>query len=119
MKATATSLLYGTVTEQLELKFDDILYCQADNNYTNVYVRGYKRPFLFSNTLKLVENCLDRRFYRINRSVLINLEYISFLDINDEKEVKLKNGEEFSLAVRRKVSFKRMIKSEMPRLMRP
>lgn len=118
MKTTSSSILYGTLSDQTEIKFDDILYCQADNNYTEVYVKGYRRPFILSSTLKTVEENLDRRFYRVSRGVLINMEFISCLDINDEKEVKLKTGQEFSLAVRRKVKFKRLIKSIQPELIR-
>lgn len=118
MKSTKTSILYGTISAQEELMFDDIVYCKADNNYTEVYVKNTKRPYVLSDTLKLVEENLDKRFYRINRSTLINLDYISCLDINNDKEVLLKSGDEFSVAVRRKVNFKRKMKAENPSIIK-
>ncbi len=59
----------------VKLKLADIIYFEADANYTNVYTKD--RKFVIRSILKELEAKLDpNRFARIHKSFLINLEEI-------------------------------------------
>ncbi len=52
-------------------KVNNIVFCEADTNYTKIYLTTGKR-FLVSKTLKIVENLLPKEvFFRIHKSYLI------------------------------------------------
>jgi DNA-binding LytR/AlgR family response regulator len=59
------------------LPLSDILYLEADSNYTYLHQKGAK-PILVSKTLKQFETVLIQRmdFIRIHRSYLINLRFL-------------------------------------------
>lgn len=112
MKVSKNSIIYGSIANPTIITFDEILYCVADNNYTEIYTSIREKPFVFSATLKETEEKLgDKRFYRINRGVLINIEYLSIFKNDKFHDVYLKNGSYFPVATRRKVAFKRYMKN--------
>ena len=54
----------------------DILYCKADNNYTEIYLNNNKKK-LVSKTLKYFEDALtDASFARVHKSYLVNVNEI-------------------------------------------
>ena len=59
------------------LKIQDIVRCESDNNYTNIYSINGKR-IVVSRTLKEYDEMLSPfRFFRIHKSHLINLAYLA------------------------------------------
>ncbi len=73
----------------VKVKFADILYLQADDNYTFVFTTDKK--FMLSHTLKAVEDKLPHdRFMRIHRSYLIRLGAIEKLS---EHSVTIKGSQ--------------------------
>ena len=73
----AFSKLILPTQEGLEfVHLDDIIRCQADSNYTHVYLED-GRHLLMAKTLKDVERLLeDGRFFRTHQSHLIHLDKI-------------------------------------------
>ncbi|MCF8256816.1 MAG: LytTR family transcriptional regulator DNA-binding domain-containing protein [Flavobacteriales bacterium] len=68
-------LFVRTGNALVKVKFEDILYLQALDNYTQVYTRD--KRFTISYTLKTVESKLPpERFIRIHRSYIIHLDAI-------------------------------------------
>ncbi len=66
------SLFIRTNGMLVKLKLQDIIYLEADANYTQVYAKDKK--FVIRSTLKDLEGKLDpNRFVRIHKSFLINL----------------------------------------------
>jgi two-component system LytT family response regulator len=58
----------------VELK--DIVYCEAESNYTKVFLTSGKN-YLLSRTLRDVQEVLEERnFLRVHRQYLINLDHI-------------------------------------------
>jgi len=56
---------------------EDILYCQAESNYTSVVLKGGKK-ILISKVLKDIDETLaGGDFFRVHNSYLINLNHIS------------------------------------------
>ena len=88
---------------------DDIQYCQAEDNYTQMFLNSGSM-LLVSKTLKKLEELLDtHNFIRINRSTLINLNYLKSYVRGKSPAVILDNGKEFSLSPNRKSSFLKRI----------
>jgi len=58
---------------------DEILYCQADSNYTVLELKS-GRKLTISMNLGKVEEMLPEVFVRISRSVIINLQYLTQVD---------------------------------------
>ena len=59
------------------LSIKDILYCEAEGNYTHIYMRDGEKH-LVSKTLRDVSELLSGSlFTRVHQSYLINLEYVS------------------------------------------
>lgn len=82
-------------------KINNIIYCEADANYTRIFLASSK-SHLVSKTLKVVEDLLpDEVFFRIHKSYLINLNYVDEYSRVDGHKVILERGVELSIAHRR------------------
>jgi DNA-binding LytR/AlgR family response regulator len=63
----------------VKLRFNDIIYLEADANYTNVYTR--EKRFVVRSVLKELEQKLvNYNFSRIHKSYVINLDAIDAID---------------------------------------
>ena len=63
----------------LKIKFSDILYLEADGNYTTIHLAAHK--YTLRSTLKNAEDQLPTdRFFRIHKSYIINLQEITKID---------------------------------------
>lgn len=82
------------------LNLKDIMYFEADLNYTKIHFESGKCT-TESFTLKKVERALttNQFFYRVNRSFIVN---IRFVKTADESQVQLKNRLLLSVSRRRK-----------------
>lgn len=87
------------------IKSSSILYCQADSNYCKiVFVDG--KFLILSKTLKYIEDILPKEiFFRIHKSYLVNLNYIVKFDKTNELFVKLSNGKQLPVSIRKKEEF--------------
>lgn len=75
--------------EVLETK--DILYCQADDNYTHIFLQDDSQR-LVSKTLRFIEDKLPKNnFVRIHKSYLININAIRSYQKGKGGMVTLKN----------------------------
>lgn len=86
------------------LNVADILYCQADDNYTLVYLE--EKKYLVSKTLKYVEDALAGfPFARIHKSFLVNVNEVVRYKKGKGGTVVLSNGKELSVSASRKQEF--------------
>ncbi len=67
-----------------------IVYCKADGNYTYLYLDSGNREHITQQIGKIEEHLNEKYFVRINRSVLINKNYISSFN-RASRKVKLTN----------------------------
>lgn len=56
---------------------EDIIYCEADGSYTNIYLSNNSSQTSTFNLGKIEFLLTDKHFFRISRSVIINLNYLS------------------------------------------
>lgn len=58
----------------------DIIYCMADGNYTEIVMANERHEIISSNLGSMVKELDDADFFRISRSALINLRYLTHVD---------------------------------------
>tara|TARA_R110002049_G_scaffold293731_2_gene478965 strand:- start:11104 stop:11838 length:735 start_codon:yes stop_codon:yes gene_type:complete len=80
----------------------DILYCKADDNYTEIYLSTNKKK-LVSKTLKYFEDALNGgNFARVHKSYLINVNEIVKYNKGKGGNVELSNGKEIMVSASKK-----------------
>lgn len=87
------------------VKSDDILYCKADSNYTEVKMSD-NRKIVVSKTLKDLDATLSGlNFFRVHNSFLINLNHISRYVKGDGGYIVMPDGTEISIARSKREEF--------------
>ncbi len=82
----------------------DIMYCKADDNYTEIYLNNNKKK-LVSKTLKHFEEALnDGNFSRIHKSYLVNVNEIVKYVKGKGGSVVLSNGKQLMVSASKKSS---------------
>jgi len=82
----------------------DILYCEAESNYTTVVLT--KRKIIVSKTLKEIDEALSGQdFYRIHNSFLINLNHIQKYVRGDGGYVMMTDGKAVAISRSRRQDF--------------
>ena len=84
------------------IKINDIVRCESDNNYTLFFLAN-KEKLLISRTLKDFETMLsDLNFYRVHKSHLVNLTYVSKYIQGEGGYVILEDGTHVDVSRRKK-----------------
>ncbi len=78
---------------------DDITYCQADGNYTTLYLVGKSPQTVTMNLGRLEANLPTARFAKISRSLIINKRYLSEIKRKEKKCSLLVENELISLNI--------------------
>jgi two-component system LytT family response regulator len=97
----------GKITIPLQDGFEvietkDIMFCKADDNYTEIYLNTNKKK-LVSKTLKYFDEALSSSgFARIHKSYLVNVNEITKYVKGKGGSVVLSNGKELSVSASRK-----------------
>ncbi len=83
------------------LNISDILYCKADDNYTEIYLD--KRKIVVSKTLKYFEEALQNfSFARIHKSFLVNVNEVVKYKKGKGGSVVVSNGKELLVSASKK-----------------
>jgi two-component system, LytTR family, response regulator len=86
-------------------KVDDIIYCKADGNYTNLIFTG-KRNLLVSKNLKDFDGLLSEcGFFRVHHASLINMKHIKKYVKGEGGYVILEEGHHVDVSRRKKEQF--------------
>lgn len=102
-----TNIVNGKITIPQQDGFEvintaDILYCKADDNYTEIYLNTNKKK-LVSKTLKYFEEALnDTSFARVHKSYLVNVNEIVKYVKGKGGSVVLSNGKQIMVSASRK-----------------
>ncbi len=88
---------------------EDIIRCEADKNYTTVFIEG-KREILLSRTLKEIENLLSEEgFFRVHQSHLINIRKVEHYEKGGKGFVHLTDKTKVPVSSRRREHFVRLM----------
>lgn len=102
-----TNTVNGKITIPQQSGFEvintsDILYCKADDNYTEIYLNTNKKK-LVSKTLKYFEDILkDSSFARVHKSYLVNVNEVVKYMKGKGGSVVLSNGKEIMVSASKK-----------------
>ena len=103
-KAGIGKLAIPTLEGLLFLDISEIIFCKADDNYTEIFLKS-KEKKVVSKTLKDVEEMLEGySFFRIHQSHLINLKFIERY-VKADGYVVMKDGTSLDVARRKKEEF--------------
>jgi len=92
--------------------FKDIVWLEASDNYTNLFLNGQKK-IVASKTLKEFEAILPTSdFFRIHRSALINVNFVKEYSNNEGGEVILSDGTHVQVSKARIQEFSEFIKTK-------
>lgn len=103
-------LLEKTLGQTNKLKFnthsgffmispEEIIYIQADWNYSEIFINTKKSELVTINIGKLEEMLPKHGFYRISRSFIINLLYLVRVNRRKRMAILVKDGEEYSFKI--------------------
>lgn len=108
--AEKLDVLYAHFTHPAKLKFNtrtgflmidpsEIIYCQAEGNYTKIYTTRDQKELVTSNLSKIGETLSPDLFYRISRFNIVNLNFVSRVDRRSKScEIGI-NGTTFNLPI--------------------
>lgn len=102
-----TKVVNGKITIPQQDGFEiietaDILFCKADDNYTEIHLNNNKKK-LVSKTLKYIEEALsDGNFARVHKSYLVNVNEIIKYVKGKGGSVILSNGKEIMVSASKK-----------------
>ena len=87
------------------INIGDIIYMEASNNYTNIYLTANQK-FLVSRTLKDFEEMLpSETFLRIHHATIINKNHVETYIRGDGGQVVMRNGNVLDVSKRKKSDF--------------
>jgi two-component system, LytTR family, response regulator len=90
-------------SEQLYLvSISDIVHVEADGNYSTFYLCGGKKLLVSKPLMEYDKILIDKGFFRIHKSYLINLNHMSHFDKKDGGFVMMSNGIEVPVASRKR-----------------
>ncbi len=89
------------------VELNDIIRLEAQSNYTIIQCKNGKENLKVADSLKKFEEILpEARFFRIHKSHIINIDFLEeYVNRKGSSYVVLTNGEQLTVAVRRKSSF--------------
>lgn len=95
----ANKLKFNTHTGFFVLSPEDIVYIQADWNYSEIFLNNEKSELVTINIGKLEEMLPKQVFYRISRSIIINIKYL--IRVNRKKRIAVleKDGKEYTFKI--------------------
>jgi DNA-binding LytR/AlgR family response regulator len=90
------------LTRHKQIGINEILYLESMSNYTLIHTTN-KRKTMAAQTLHLIHSSINyKSFLRINRSFILNTEYISTYSLKNNKLIfQLSNGQQFTASRRR------------------
>ena len=104
-KPTAQRIALTTGDGLIFVPTKDILYCNAESNYTNVVLTG-GRKILVSKVLKEIDEALaGPDFFRIHNSYLVNLNHITKFVRGDGGYVVMQDGASVSISRSKRQEF--------------
>ncbi len=84
------------------VRIDDVVRCESDDNYTNVYLRSGDK-IVVSKTLKEYERLLEpMQFFRVHKQHLVNLRFVEKYIPGDGGYLILEDGSHVDVSRRKK-----------------
>ncbi len=102
-------LMIQVLGHKRPVKLSDILLIEGQQNYTYFHLKNGER-LLCSRTLGLFEDTLlPHSFIRINKSVMVNVQYVQAFSSDATLIIKLPNNQWYACSRRRSLGVKKAI----------
>jgi two-component system, LytTR family, response regulator len=89
---------------------DDIIRCESDSNYTNIFLAANKK-ILLAKTLKEIEETLSGlSFFRVHQSHLVNMNHISKVVKGEGSYLTMTDGVTVPISRNKKEAFMEMLR---------
>ena len=69
-------LKFNTTTGFIIIDSSEIIYCQADRNYSEIYLSDGRKEVITSSLKRVFKDLPKDNFFRASRSLIINADYI-------------------------------------------
>ncbi|HET6995039.1 MAG TPA: LytTR family DNA-binding domain-containing protein [Chitinophagaceae bacterium] len=109
VNARKNILLLGTSKGLEIIDIDSILRIEAISNYSRLYFTNGKSLVVAKVLSWFEEKLAHRRFIRLHRSHLVNMQYIRAYNAQNCSEVVLVNDERLTVSRRKRIEFKKAI----------
>jgi len=96
-------ILLKTMEGHHYVSADNVLYLEADGNYTNLILKDGKRLLSSVNLGRIFEEFPQEQFVRISRKHIVNKSYLTFMDFCKKYCLVANNGKEHKLEVSVKI----------------
>ena len=96
------------VGKTIYVNMDDILFCKADSNYTEIHLINNQKEML-SKKLKELEAQTSKSFFRVHNSYLVNINYIKEFVKNEGLYLVLENGKTIPVSRSRKTELQQLL----------
>lgn len=80
LSAAPRTICVKSFSDHRFLALDEIIYCKADNTYTEIFLKNGEMVTGFK-MLKYFERVLPKSFLRVHNSYIINMDFVSRLNI--------------------------------------
>jgi len=90
-------ICFNTRTGYIYISIDEIVFCQADVNYTEIHFSHERKEIVTVNIGKVEELIGQSKFFRISRSHIINTDYLVKADRKSKSCELFKDGERFNI----------------------
>jgi two-component system, LytTR family, response regulator len=87
------------------LNINDILYCEAQGAYTNIYLSSGKKVVSSKSLGDFESQLKDQRFFRTHHSILINLNKVKEFQKADGGYVMMENDKKLEVSQRKRKDF--------------
>ncbi len=77
---------------------DDILYCKSSHNYTTFYFRSGSDELISQSLIYYADLLSNFQFFRVNRSYIINLDYVKELYKGPKWIVTMQDGQKIQIS---------------------
>ena len=89
-----------TIPKKKSLPIEEVTRIEADINYSRLFLASGKRIIL-ARTLKAYEKDLPFPFLRVNRSCMININFLHRNQMPEDKTIRMIDGTEIAISRRR------------------
>jgi two-component system LytT family response regulator len=105
LEAPSKRICVPTMAGFVYVQVSDIVRCEADGNYTTLFLKDSKR-LIVAKTLKEFEEILgEYDFFRVHNSHLVNLAYVKEYSKGKGGSVRLTDNSQIEVSERRKGEF--------------
>ena len=97
------------------VRISDLMYLEADSNFTILHFSGLEK-IVASRSLSEFEKLLEsHHFFRIHKSILINMNYLRALSSQDGNFAELNDGTRLTISRRKAGEFREAVKEYINR----